>query len=79
MAGVFMFSAGTIWLRSGTMPRWLVVATYLTAAVQIFSLGFSLWFTLLFPAWVLIVSIHFLVSARATVGAETSPTDAPAD
>jgi hypothetical protein len=80
MAGVFMFSAGTIWLRSGTMPRWLVVATYLTAAIQIFSLGFTLWFTLLFPAWVLIISIHFLVHPpRVPVEAETSTSDAPAD
>jgi hypothetical protein len=80
MAGVFMFSAGTIWLRSGTMPRWLVLATYLTAAVQIFSLGFSLWFTLLFPAWVLIVSIHFLVHPpRPAVGPDASMTDASAD
>ncbi len=61
MAGVFMFSAGTIWLRSGTMPRWMVVITYTVAVVQLFSLGFTLWFTLLFPAWVVIVSVHFLV------------------
>jgi hypothetical protein len=73
MAGVFMFSAGTIWLRSGTMPRWLVLATYLTAAVQIFSVGFTLWFTLLFPAWVLIVSLHFLVyPPRGPAGASTA-------
>jgi hypothetical protein len=61
MAGVFMFSAGTIWLRSGTMPRWMVALTYTVAIVQLFSLGFTLWFTLLFPAWVVIVSVHFLM------------------
>ncbi len=73
MAGVFMFSAGTIWLRSGTMPRWMVVVTYLAAAIQIFSLGFTLWFTLLFPAWVLVVSLHFLVHPPvASVAASTS-------
>lgn len=61
MAGVFMFSAGTIWLRSGTMPRWTVVVTYLLAAMQLFSTGLTLWFTLVFPVWVLLVSVHFLV------------------
>ncbi len=61
LAGVFMFSAGTIWLRSGTMPRWMVVLTYTVAIVQLFSLGFTLWFTILFPAWVLVVSVHFLL------------------
>ncbi len=65
MAGVFMFSAGTIWLRSGTMPRWMVALTYTVAIVQIFSLGFTLWFTILFPLWVLIVSVHFLVHPPA--------------
>ena len=32
MAGVFMLSLGTIWLRTGLMPRWLVILTYLLAA-----------------------------------------------
>ena len=70
MAGVFMFSAGTIWLRSGTMPRWMVVLTYTVAVVQIFSLGFTLWFTILFPAWVLVVSVHFLVHPPAAPALE---------
>ncbi len=68
MAGVFMFSTGTIWLRSGTMPRWMVVLTYLLALVQVFALGFTLWFTMLFPLWVLIVSIHFLLRPPAHPG-----------
>lgn len=28
MAGVFMISLGTIWLRTGVMPRWLSAATF---------------------------------------------------
>ena len=31
MAGVFMLSLGTIWLRTGLMPRLLVILTYLLA------------------------------------------------
>jgi hypothetical protein len=80
MAGVFMFSAGTIWLRSGTMPRWMVVLTYAVAIAQIFSLGFTLWFTLLFPAWVLIVSLHFLVYPPAVpIGEHASTNGLTAD
>jgi len=75
MAGVFMFSAGTIWLRSGTMPRWMVVLTYSVAVVQIFSLGFTLWFTILFPLWVLIVSLHFLVYPPTVPVIDRSSTD----
>jgi len=33
MAGVFMFSSGTIWLRTEVMPRWLVWLTYLSGLV----------------------------------------------
>ena len=31
MAAVFMISLATIWLKTGLMPRWLVVVTYLVA------------------------------------------------
>ena len=76
MAGVFMFSAGTIWLRSGTMPRWMVALTYTVAIVQLFSLGFTLWFTMLFPAWVLVVSVHFLLYPPSVVENEDDDTSA---
>jgi hypothetical protein len=61
MAGVFMFSTGTIWWRSGIVPRWMAGLTYALAFVQVFGPDISLWMTLVFPIWVLIVSVHFLV------------------
>ncbi len=60
MAGVFMLSTGTIWWRSGVVPRWIASLTYLLAILQVFGPGISLWMTLVFPFWVLIVSVHFL-------------------
>lgn len=68
MAGVFMFSTGSIWLRSGAMPRWVIAVTYLLALVQLVGIGVSLWSTLVFPIWVLIVSIHFLARGAAPDG-----------
>lgn len=64
MAGVFMISLGTIWLRTGAMPRWLAVATYLLAAVLLLVINLSLWISLVFPAWVLAVSVLILVRQR---------------
>ncbi len=61
MAAVFMISLGTIWLRTGLMPRWLVVTTYLLALALLVIVDFSLWTTLAFPAWVLLVSVYILV------------------
>ena len=63
MAAVFMMSLATIWLRTGLMPRWLVVGTYLAALSLIIGGDTTLWLTLAFPAWVLIVSVLFLVRA----------------
>ncbi len=62
MGGVFMLSTGTIWLRSGAGARWLVLLTYVLAILQIFGPEISLWMTLVFPFWVLVVSIHFLMA-----------------
>jgi hypothetical protein len=64
MAGVFMISLGTIWLRTGLMPRWLAATTYVLAAVLLFVINLSLWIGLVFPAWVLGVSLLILVRQR---------------
>jgi Na+/phosphate symporter len=62
MAGVFMISLGTIWFRTGLMHRGWAFLTYALALVLLVSIGYSLWVTLIFPAWVLAVSIAFLIS-----------------
>ena len=62
MAGVFMISPGTIWVRTHTMPRWLVFLTYGLALVLLVSIGYSLWVMLAFPAWVLIISVYILAT-----------------
>lgn len=64
MAAVFMMSLATIWLRTGLMPRPLTYATYLMALILILGGETSMWLTLAFPAWVLIVSVLFLVRAE---------------
>lgn len=69
MAGVFMISLGTIWLRTGLMPRWLVVVTYLLAVALLVLTTLSVWATLLFPGWVLVISVLFLLRSRV-VGQE---------
>jgi hypothetical protein len=68
MAAVFMMSLATIWLRTGLMPRWLVVLSYLAALTLIIGGDTSMWLTLAFPVWVLIVSVLFLIQAGAFEG-----------
>jgi len=65
MAGVFMLSLGTIWVRTRAMPRILVILTYLLALVLLLVINLSLWVIMIFPLWVLAVSIFILaVSLR---------------
>ena len=61
MAGAFMVVLGTIWVRTLVMPRWLALVTYLLAAVLLISIGFTPWVILVFPAWVLTISVALLV------------------
>lgn len=57
MAAVVMFSVGTIWLRTGLMPRWLVALTYLLGLALLVIVTNSAYLILVFPVWVLGVSI----------------------
>ena len=69
MAGVFMISLATIWLRTGIMPRWVVVVTYSVALILLVVVTLSVWVTLVFPAWVCVVSILILVALSGPASA----------
>ncbi len=64
MAGAYVFSTGTIWLRTGVVPRWMAFASWGVAAVLIVSGLLPWWIQMLFPAWVFLVSVYILVRAR---------------
>ena len=64
MAAVFMISLATIWLKTRLMPRWLVALTYVSAVALLVFSDLSMWITLAFPAWVLVVSALMLARAR---------------
>jgi hypothetical protein len=61
MGAVFMISLATIWLKTRLMPTWLVAGTYLCAVSLLIAADISMWVTLAFPAWVLVVSLLALV------------------
>ena len=72
MAGVFMSSLGTVWMRTGLMPRWLVVVTYFLSAALLLVIDLSLWVTLVFPAWVFLISVIILVRNMRRAGKEAA-------
>ena len=64
MAAVLMISLATTWHRTGVMPRWLVLCTYVVALCLLVVTSVSIWTTLVFPGWVFIVSVLVLITTR---------------
>lgn len=61
MAGVFMISTCTIVLRTESAPRWLAILGYVFAALLLISITYVEWIALLFPLWILMLSVHILI------------------
>ena len=63
-AAVFVISVSTVALRTATLPRWLVYCGYGIAAVMLLSVSFFRFVVLLFPLWVVAVSLVILLTPR---------------
>jgi hypothetical protein len=61
MAAVFTISVSTLGIRTAGLPRWVCFLGYLVALTLLVAAGEHRWFQLLFPAWVLLVSVVILV------------------
>ena len=62
MAAVFTLTTVTIARRTEIVSRWLTVAGLVTALVLMVGVGFSPWVELLFPVWILALSIDILAA-----------------
>jgi hypothetical protein len=60
MAGVYMTAIATLWTRTGLMPRWLTLATYLLAIGFLVAAERIREARFIFPLWVFVVSIYIL-------------------
>ena len=61
MAGVYMTAIGTLWIRTGAMPRWLTIVTYILALGFLVAASWAREARFIFPAWVFVVSVYILV------------------
>ncbi len=64
MAAVFTLTTVTIARRTQIVSRWLTLAGLATALVLMVGVGISPWVELLFPVWILAVSIEILIAGR---------------
>jgi len=60
MAAVFTLSVSTLGLRTSAMPRWVSFLGYAVALVLLVAAGEHKWTQLVFPTWVLLVSVAIL-------------------
>lgn len=61
MSGAYMLSIGTIWTRTGQMPRWLSIFTFIVAVSFLLFANAVRDARFIFPGWVLIVSVYILI------------------
>jgi hypothetical protein len=73
MAAVFCLSTVTIARKTPIVSRWLVLAGLVTALVLLIGTGISAWVELLFPAWILALSVDILAAGPRAL----SPVPAP--
>ncbi len=60
MAGAFMLTTSTISLRTRIYPRWMAILGYVLAVVLLVSVKAVVWMSLVFPMWVLLISVYIL-------------------
>lgn len=64
MAGVFMISTSTLFIRSRVIPRWMAFLGYALALVMLLRIGHIDrigWVILSFPLWILLISVYILI------------------
>ena len=66
MAAVFTFSTSMIILRTEALPRWLALTGFGAGLVLFAGIELSPWVELLFPSWILLVSIEILRSGLSS-------------
>jgi len=63
MAAVFTLAASTILMRTRLAPRWLIASGYAIAVLLLITVGDLAWIELVFPAWVLVLSLYVLITS----------------
>ena len=61
MGGIYMTAIGALWGRTGLMPRWLIISTFILALGFIFAANRFREARFIFPTWVLVVSVYILI------------------
>ncbi|MGC1565249.1 MAG: hypothetical protein WA794_04430 [Trebonia sp.] len=77
MAAVFTLTTVTIARRTQIVSRWLTIAGIVCAVALLIGIGISPWVELLFPAWILALSLDVLLAGPPASPAERLETSNP--
>ena len=78
MAAVFTLSTSIVAFRIGALPKWVGITGLPVAVLLLISVGLTPWVELLFPAWILLLSIDTLRTEMREVRAgKAAPTTSP--
>ncbi|NTW08001.1 MAG: hypothetical protein HGA28_00335 [Anaerolineaceae bacterium] len=61
MASVFLITTTTLSFRIGIFPKWFIYLSYGLGLIMLLNLFFVEWLILIFPVWVLLISVIVLV------------------
>jgi len=61
---LFVFSTGTLGLRTGILPQWLIALSFITGVGLLINITFFTPSVYVFPSWVLMVSLVLLIRPR---------------
>ena len=74
MAGVFMIATSTLAIHTGFIPRWIAFLGYAVALLLLLSSRYIEGILLVFPLWVLLLSLYILIdNLRQPPAAATHP------
>ena len=73
MAGVFMITTCTLSLRTGIFPRWMAFLGVVLALFLLLSIGFFDWAPVVFPLWILLISVYILLANLRRSKSESIP------
>ena len=61
MAGVYMMAINSLWSKTGLVPRWLTIITYILALGFLIAAERFREARFIFPIWVFVVSVYILI------------------
>lgn len=70
MAGVFMISTCVIAVRTAIFPRWIAFSGFGCALILLLVVSNWVWIELLFPLWMLLLSVYIFTADVSNAKAE---------